>query len=137
MNEVHENLQEQKTKNKIDFVMMENERITQSTNIASSATIVKQRDNTLKIVWTKENNNPRNIPHPNFVKDVYDIYQKDEIVFCTEYVRGNIRYCCHPNYHSIGQYYDWMLVLHDDGRNFPCKLIACIPGEKMDLMDII
>ena len=89
-------------------------------------------------MYGQKSNNPRNILYPNFAKDLYDIYQKDKVVFCTEYVSGNIRYPCHLSYHVIGQYYDWMLVLYDDSRNFSCKLIACIPrGGGIDLMDII
>ena len=52
-----------------------------------------------------------------------------KIVFCTEYCRGDIHYRCHPRYGNRGAFYDWMLVQYDDGDLYPCKLIACIPGN--------
>ena len=40
-----------------------------------------------------------------------------------------MQYCCHPNYCDRGPYYDWMLVLYEDGKTYPYKLIACFPGS--------
>ena len=57
------------------------------------------------------------------------IYDKDEVVLCTEYVRVGIQDRCHPNYCNKGAYYDWVFVLYDDGEKYPCKIIVCIPGS--------
>ena len=51
------------------------------------------------------------------------------MIFCTEYVRGNVRYRCYLNFCDNGHYYDWMLINYNDGNDYPCKLIVCIPGE--------
>ena len=62
-------------------------------------------------------------------KFLCNVYKKDQVVFCTEYVRGNIRYCCHPNYGNKGPFYDWLLILFPQNWIYPCKLIDVVPGS--------
>ena len=68
------------------------------------------------------------IPYNNFAEFLCTTYNKERVVFCTEYCRGNIQYRCHPFYDKMGAFYDWTLVQYDDGELYPCKLVACIPG---------
>ena len=65
----------------------------------------------------------------NFAEYIFETYIKDEVTFCTEYIRGGIQYRYHPNYCNKGAYYDWMLVLCDNGEKYPYKLIAYILGS--------
>ena len=57
-------------------------------------------------------------------------YNRNEVIFCTEYVRGGIRYRCHPNYQNRGPFYDWLPFLFSDGDIDHCKLIVVIPGDQ-------
>ena len=41
-----------------------------------------------------------------FSEFVCPVYEEDGILLCTEYVRGGVQYCCHPNYYNRGPYYD-------------------------------
>ena len=54
-------------------------------------------------------------PFEHFAKFESQIYKKDEIIFCTEKVRGGVQYCCHLNYCNKGPYYYWMLIFYNDG----------------------
>lgn len=63
---------------------------------------------------------------------MYENHEKDEVIFCIEYVRGDIRYRCHPNFCNNGHYYDWMLVHYDGGNDFTSKLIACLSRKFND-----
>ena len=53
-------------------------------------------------------------------------------MFCTEYCRGKYKYRCHPRYGNRGGFYDWFLVQFEDGKLYPCKLIACVPVTYKD-----
>ena len=57
------------------------------------------------------------------------MYEHNEVHFCPEYACVGVKYCCHPNFGNRGAYYDWMLVLYKDNKQYLCKLIACIPGS--------
>jgi len=78
----------------------------------------------------KKENNSIVFPIPGFEEFLINTYNSDNIIFCTEYVRAGTRYRCHPKYGKFGAYYDWLLVKYDDGMDYPCKLIACIPGKE-------
>ena len=43
-----------------------------------------------------------------------------------------MRYRYHSNFCDNGHYYNLVLVDYDDGTDYPCKLIACIPEEYND-----
>ena len=105
------------------------ENILQSTQNASYAIINKLNNDEFDIEWKNKEYNQNIISYDCIAKFLCDYYKKDRVVFCTEYVRGNNRYRCHPNYCDNGPYYDWMLVLYDDNKNYPCKLIAVISGD--------
>ena len=69
------------------------------------------------------------MPNQNLPQFLCDYYKKDEVTICTEYVCVGYRYRCHPNLYNHGAYYDWMLVLFNNNKRYPCKLIACVPGK--------
>ena len=76
----------------------------------------------------KKENNKIQFPIENFAEFVCKEYNKNKVIFCTEYSRANTKFRCHPNYGNKGPYYDWILVQFEDNKLYPCKLIACIPG---------
>ena len=55
------------------------------------------------------------------------------MIFCTEYVKGNMRYRFHPNFGDNSHFYDQMLVHCDAGNDYSCKLIGSIPEEYNEL----
>ena len=101
--------------------------IIQSTNNATFGKALKNENNDCIIQWKKKENNSIVFPFDGFAEFLLDIYDSDEVTFCTEYVRAGTRYRCHPRYGKHGAYYDWN---YDDGVDYPCKLIACVPGEE-------
>ena len=106
-----------------------NDTILQSTNNATYGKVLINENNQCIIKWKKKENDGIVFPVAGFAEFLVDTYDSDEVVFCTEYVRAGTRYRCHPKYGKHGAYYDWLLVNYDDGMDYPCKLIACIPGE--------
>jgi hypothetical protein len=53
-----------------------------------------------------------------------------EVNFCTEYQRGGHIFRCHPHYKSDGPMFDWMTVLFEGNKIYPCRLVAIILCEK-------
>ena len=50
----------------------------------------------------------------------------NKVEFCTEYCREGHIFRCHPNYQSNGPIYDWMTVLFEGNKIYPCRLVAVI-----------
>ena len=115
--------------NKLDDTE-DNDIITQSTDNATFGKVYKDENNQCIIKWKKKENNSIIFPIPGFAELLLETYNSDEVTFCTEYVRAGTSYRCHPKYGKHGAYYDWMIVRFDDNEYYPCKLIACIPGEE-------
>ena len=53
-----------------------------------------------------------------------------EVNFCTEYRRGGHIFRCHPHYKSDGPMFDWMTVLFEGNKIYPCRLVAIIVCDK-------
>jgi len=92
--------------------------IIQSTNNATFGKALKNENNDCIIQWKKKENNSIVFPFDGFAEFLLDIYDSNEVTFCTEYVRAGTRYRCHPRYGKHGAYYDWMLVNYDDGVDY-------------------
>ena len=103
--------------------------ILQSTQNTSYGSMLKSSNENYDFQWKNNKFNNHGISYKIIAEFLCDYYERDKIVFCTEYVGGNKRYQCHPKYCNNGPYYDWMLVLYYDGKNYPCKLIPVIPPE--------
>ena len=64
-------------------------------------------------------------------------FQKTQIHCCTEYVRNDYCFRCHPNYKKEGRYYDWAMidfeVVSETGEvkkeAYPCRICAVVPKE--------
>ena len=104
--------------------------IEESTNSASYATAFVTLDGTYAVKWFSKKNDNMIWQDENISSYLCKYYNRNEVIFCTEYVRGGIRYRCHPNYQNRGPFYDWLLILFLDGDIDPCKLIVVIPGDQ-------
>jgi hypothetical protein len=49
-----------------------------------------------------------------------------KVEFCTEYHREGHIFRCHPNFQSNGPIYDWMTLLFEGNKIYPCRLVAVI-----------
>ena len=102
----------------------------ESTKNATFATAIKnEEDDSYEVKWKAKQCKNITMKNGALPKFLCNLYKKDQVVFCTEYVRGNIRYRCHPNYGNKGPFYDWLLILFPQNRIYPCKLIAVVPGS--------
>jgi hypothetical protein len=54
----------------------------------------------------------------------------NEVNICTEYRCGGHIFQCHPHYKSDGPIYDWMTVLFEGNKIYPCRLVAIILCHK-------
>ena len=106
--------------------------IDESMRYASKAKVIRSGVETYTIHWKNKKYNTVVFPYPDLPKFLCDHYQKDEVTFLTEYNRGGFKYRCHPNFYNNGAYYDWMRVLFEGNQIYPCKLIACVPGNDND-----
>ena len=96
---------------------------------ATFATAIKNEDDSCEVKWKAkqcENVTMKNGASPKFL---CNSHKKDQVVFCTECVRGNVRCHCHPNCGNKGPFYDWLLILFPRNQMCPCKLIAVVPGS--------
>jgi len=50
-------------------------------------------------------------------------YDIDELYTHLEYVHNGAFFCCHPNYKSNGEWYDWVMVKFDTSSHFEIKEI--------------
>ena len=84
----------------------------ESTKNATFATAIKnEEDDSHEVKWKAkqcENITMKNGALPKFL---CNLCKKDQVVFCTECVRGNVRCRCHPNCGNKGPFYDWLLIL--------------------------
>ena len=106
--------------------------IKQSTKNVSFAKVIRLNENEFTIIWKNQKYDKIELSYPNFEEFLYENYQLDKLIFCTEYGKSNVRYRCHPSFFHNGHYNEWILVDYDTRKNFPCKLIVIIPGECND-----
>ena len=57
------------------------------------------------------------------------------VSFCTEYVRDELKFRCHPNFQDEGPMYDWMRVAFQDEKTnqisiYPSRLAAVLVFER-------
>ena len=119
--------------------------ISESHGRATFATLTKD-ENGMKLKWHTRSakNLGIRLDLAHYLLDNFG----DCVTFCTEYVRDDLKFRCHPNFQDGGPMYDWFRVLfdmeEDDGTPYqgtvPCQLQAVVitnyntPEQKFHLV---